>query len=681
MEKRWISRLAEWAYQRPGEIAASESRSRLVLAYGAVAVLVCAMGAMGFVGFRREFALWKQGKPEFPFPKSEWRVLLTDDPVGPGRPDFCGIGRVTDARCPAHPKNSALWSSTLRRSDPEHRERLRLRQGKVFWVGALVPRKLLVEASAKNAKFFLIGKIGGTYRIYLDGQFWGDGANETSRSSAFVSFTNAHLAGADAWISIEIQHDQKHFVPDFFNADMGGEGLLSSQALDGHFRRTQFLRNTLQVSTALVQLTIALLFFFVWVSARWKRENLIVALYAFVNACIQLRQIDSVLRTLGPTLSYNTDIALRISEAIAGMAIGLSFSRTRKDLRHILIGTVAVFALVGWARVWSDTPTLLLYSQALGLWLIPSAFGISIVSMVVQAVYLQTSKGGSTFVPARAKRLIGLAVIQVSVLCLYIYQAQHIATDDQQVLFFRFSYLSLTILLGAVVLSEYREREKILRESPVSKWFLRGALPDSVPGILLKFDLKGSEQLESEYSTRGYGELTDVWYRYCSKIIGEKKGEVLSEEGDCILAYFDFEEEEPSRRAMQAIEEIHRMHAHLQPALGLKQPILFRGSMVEGRLQPIWKGEGRQKKAGYSGEVLKDAERILKLELAFDPGRTKSNLLIEESVALSLTDISKNIVVEEIRDSGGVLRRFYKIAMGPILLGSAPSKNFLKKVA
>jgi hypothetical protein len=339
-------------------------------------------------------------------------------------------------------------------------------------------------------------------------------------------------------------------------------------------------------------------------------------------------------------VTYSLDLVLRIYDGVFALFLGLSFARTSRAFFQYALPMFLVMPLAVLAMPFPDASSKMFFSASLGMFFVPICYWSASVICLLQAAYLKLHHGNH-FRPVRRNRLLFFGMTLAVLGTVTYLRASGLASPNQFEVASRFIPLALVLLLGGVVVLEYSETEKAVRVSHLSKYHKRPILPTRVPGVMLKIDLKESTVLEKEAGARSgaqeYGKLSTVWFSMMAQVVFEFGGEIIKEEGDSLIAFFDSESQKnPLLSAVWAAQKMSSSQAGLSQVfemLGLdpKRRVCFRGAIVSGDLFPVWKNSGPFKVPSFEGNVLVNASRLLDLEYEIPENKGKTLIVLEDS--------------------------------------------------
>ncbi|MBY0470077.1 hypothetical protein K2X30_02840 [bacterium] len=548
--KQAILSASNWLARSPEETSRLEGGWSVRSKYALFGVACLGFFAFSVFFIDLQIRNWVEGKPAFPVARQSWKVFYGDQK---------GLEL---------PSRKDLWGSSFHRGDAAHLEKVRALQGKVFWVGTTIDHATVQAAIDQQKTSFILGFVSGTYQIWINGHPAEKGNYSSNLMPIILRISPAEFSHQEnLQIAVRIEHDVGNLVPDYFNAAFGGEGFSGQREVTGLLGVTIFHGEVRPFAFALVQLVLALLFFFFWISAKRKQEYFYMACFVLVQAWFQARQIDFVFRALEPNVTYSLDLVLRIYDGVFALFLGLSFARTSRAFFQYALPMFLFMPLAVLAMPFPDASSKMFFSASLGMFFVPICYWSASVICLLQAAYLKLHHGNH-FRPVRRNRLLFFGMTLAVLGTITYLRASGLASPNQFEVASRFIPLALVLLLGGVVVLEYSETEKAVRVSHLSKYHKRPILPTRVPGVMLKIDLKESTVLEKEAGARSgaqeYGKLSTVWFSMMAQVVFEFGGEIIKEEGDSLIAFFDSESQKnPLLSAVWAAQKMSSSQAGL----------------------------------------------------------------------------------------------------------------------
>jgi hypothetical protein len=610
-----------------------------LLVFGVFAVFTLGVFAVSFKG---ELKRWAAPSPDLIIPQEWWKVMYDVDPK------LCADALSPPVGCPAHPQHQAFWDSPYSRADKEHFERVRAIPNQTYWIGLQLPPEYLKKAASQEANELILGWISSSYKIWLDGELVNMGNAESARLPLVVSLSHRRIAAAKEPVQlfIEIHYNLQTLFPDMLERKQ--ERLASRPEAENYMRLKNHRHESQPWILMYSNLLVAALFFFFWFSARKKQEYWYLAMYSLVHGFLQLTLIDFVFRDYTMAIIRASDFVGRMYEGSFAMLLGLAYARVRIDIFHKLVPVLLVLPIIAIGLAAGNTDLLVSFNSMANNIFVPLCLITGIFACVSQWFYLKQHPKLRDLASTRVRRL-GLFVLSYSLLILIYWFNAHLILTIEYVVIQRFAHFIAVGFISLVVLIEYRDQERLVQNTHLSKYHKMTPVPERVYGAMLKIDLKQSTKMAAHLGSDRYYLFVTDWYKLLVQVALRAGAEVLSEEGDSITFFFDEDGgSDGFANVLQTTREMHHQHRWIEEAYTLRSPLYFRASITYGELRPLWKETGSIRKPGYGGDILIDAARIMDLEyqipeakndstVIFLPG-TKSQAFVRNEVALTDKD-------------------------------------------
>ncbi len=604
---------------------------------------------------------WSGSTASVALVRSDWKTLF-DAEVSP-----CPNDAVSDPACPANPKNAALWSSSTKRSDVEHIDRVRAARGKTFWIGTVLSKRQLESAFSAKASVLELGYIAGGFRIWIEGRELLPGSYAQSPLPLSIPLPLSMLSsGADIHVAIEIHHDLGAVYPDY----LGGEVAtgLSTYHQAGVFAVREAFRNQARPWVFFaVNLLLGLIFLYLWNSAPRKQEFFYFALFVLNHAFIEFQMTDGFRRWAGfSTLQY-LEIYSMWCEAVLVLVAALAFARVRLVLTELsllvaLLFPMAALPFFAHADAYIKNFIFSLIAQST----VPVGAIGGAIACWLQGYWL---KRQGLQISGRAKRIRRLTYFGWSTLAIaavYFIQGRGLLGADQFESFYRVAFFGLVLLLARIVAEDYREEQRIVEVTPLSEYHRRGVA--QVSGSFLSVDLKGSQFFYQQRAENQSNEdLIAGWRAQMYSVIQRNGGSVVFKKGDEIIALFDQEKHpEPVSAALKACREMTAECAWIEERLRQEQKVpqdwvglFFRGAIVLGCLRPILeKIEGREYPEWAEAEgstPFVEASRVLGCEKTLGFSKAESVLLLSAEAAKAMGACAHSFPRKRVETKDGVV--------------------------
>lgn len=544
-------------------------------------------------------------QPTIPVGRSEWRVLLREENASEG----CHRSKE-NSRCVASSASGPLFQSKLSRMSPEAKEAIVRGTASTFWMGAEISPEKLHTAAVDGANQLVLGYILGSWELWIDGRFYSASTFAEGRMPIRVSIPMQRLHQKNPMrIAIKIVNEGNSVRPDKFNFQNIQSGLSTPANSERAMLAMTYMRGGQNHLFLGVYSAFTFILLGFWMLTRKKMEYLALSLVAFIGmlrSCLDVEFISSHFR-LDQILHFR--LALITLTAGSVVYLGAAFARLN---RKSLLFSLAIFfcATLGYYSK-SLSPAGLIQSINSGSnWLLGGSFLVAALLAVSQFLALKASAASA---PSRL-RMSTLAhfVILASGTGSWILLERHLVGGE----YFRYQIYALIALsyFTWLILKEYRLQERQLIANPVSKYHRSLQLPEKISGVVVCFDLKGSEKLFSA-SIPGMapGEIVHLAISHIWGAAQERGGVVLSTAGDSIQVFF--EQGDTTKAAIAAIEQAStRMNALTEQfrTLAPLPEIQFRAAISIGSIRPVWAEVGGEKKAEWRDAT----EHLLFLEQA-----------------------------------------------------------------
>lgn len=587
--------------------------------------------------FGDHFGSWLTFKPDVGLGADQWRVLYSSFPP-------CTNVTADDMNCPADPENPMLWESFFLRSDPKHFERVRARQLRDYWLGAVIDPDTLSRARTRNATQLLLGNIVSSYRIFIDGEFAFGSTRIRDTNPILIHLPlSKFTSGKPMYLAVQVIHDADVTLPDVLNSDAGGEGFVTNESANTYRNFMAFWEKVRPFSLLLAYAVIAGVFFFFWISSKVKQEYFYMSVFAIVGAFYQARKMDILLSSLSTDMNNFIEYVLRFYVASFGMFLGLAFSRTRRV--YFSYGVPA--CMIAPVLLYLSVPNMRfeLY-QALRFWITPAFFFAGATVCFLQTLYLSINKQGGTRLPVRARRLGSFGIGLFALASFYFLQARDWLPFGVPMFWDGSEHFIFMIFMGLIALGEYKQQEFLVSKAPVSEYHRRPVLPERVSGAILVADLKDSEAFYRHRAIHSSADnpVTD-WRNHFYDVVYKNNGIVINKKGDELVAFFDNEKSAaPLLNALRATEEIAIISKALESEFRRKKLMppgatgfFFRAALTIGDIRPVWENFGGNREAYWeeAGNTTPfvEASRLMDIERQVKTDTPLTQLIVRDEMA------------------------------------------------
>ncbi len=587
-----------------------------------------------------QFSQFSEFKIFAPLERSDWKVAYLH--VN-NYEEVCNPLNEITPKCPAHPDHPYPKETKFTRADTEHMKRTATRRDQVIWYFAEVGPdqvKVLIE---NEAYYLAMGRIIGDYDFWINGTLYLRVNLKGYDENVVIPINSATYKQKKLFIAIRLRHSSGLVYPDMFRY-LDPNGFMTKKD-SSTFELFDLFSS--KISTWIlfaIQLTLSLLFFFFWSSAKKKPEY---AAMSFLLMCYSLNQIRVIHHIQnwfdGRTYHLFTLMFLYVI-SLSIMYVGLSFARIRRSIIVSSIQTVGFVAFCSFCTAIFISIEGILKLQLITFnYVIPSAYLLcSIVTFSQSIVLLKIDKLKFT---NRIKRLNIFSMISLGITVNFI---AYLSVPGFSY-FERYIFLALVLVLGYVILSEYRDQELIIEKSPLTEYHKHPHIGRIVSGVLFGLDLKKAEKLYLKRAEEGSEQtLVSEWRVAMIQSLKSKGALYLQSKGDEIFAFIDEAKyKEPIQMAAQIMIDLKRESAEFRKrkmASGeLKESDIqfnFRGALVRGSLRPVFDTvDGKEypewEEAGETMPFV-DCGRLMALEKELPEGSDRTLVILEKDLAENL---------------------------------------------
>lgn len=501
-----------------------------------------------------------------------------------------------------------------------------------FWLGTEIAPSILNVARETGANQLVLGWIYGNYQLWIDGELMQTGSRSDTQPIVISILPKRLKIPRPLSVVFYIENEELHHRPDNLNYLFGehiGEGFYKYETAENYRRMTAFAKYVRPVILFGLNLLFSLLFFFVWLPQKLKQEYFFLSCYTLVSAAVQLFNIDLIYSALTVDTLYRTNDMLLILEGGFGFLLGVSLSRSSKQIfRHV---SWAIFSL---CLILSLVPIshqlLFVFGKYLNKYMVPTLYfaGAAICFYQLRVIH---SKGINAS-KARKLQLFTFGSLLFCLAAISIGQAiaWHSLSFIQNVLLYRFAHFSIIFMLGAIVLQDFKKQQLLIEKMPLSSYHRRPNLPESVHGFIFMIDLKNSERLFRSGSANGdAGKTVDDCLSLIWDIVDTNGGSVLFSEGDSLCAFFD-----RNHCVNPLITALETAGTAAQALKG--RNISFRASIADGAIKPIWREFSGINYPAWietgTNNVFVEAARLMDLERSVTAGEAENTrIMLTES--------------------------------------------------
>src|SRR5690606_26099321 len=175
--------------------------------------------------------MWQEGQdfdsinPTVIISRAGWTTLYDTGSLS----GSCTGEMIASSTCLASPDNPALWESSTRRSDPDHRQKTAKLQGREIWLGQVIPTTDLRKAAAAGANEIILGMLLGDHEVWIDGEKYVQGSFRYTTVPVVVRLPMQRLHQPKPLsLAVRIQHNRGAMYPDLFTR-LFQEGFATAQ--------------------------------------------------------------------------------------------------------------------------------------------------------------------------------------------------------------------------------------------------------------------------------------------------------------------------------------------------------------------------------------------------------------------------------------------------------------------
>jgi hypothetical protein len=628
-----LSRLAEYLYRSPREASLIASRG-FVIKSGLLLASLTAMALVLFVPPLGSIVKqWRSAVFAVPVARSTWRAYF-------GAGESC-LRDAREADCPVNPA-FAGWRDAPTKADTDYRSRVRSMGTKTFWLRADIGNDILKKAYDVGASVLYLGGIRADFSLWVDDVFYYSNSSKVYQQIVIPIPPVRLVDGKPLPVVFRITDDIMHSHPDLLGG-LKGEGFMTPDDAATYSLVNEYDLRVPSLLFAVANFILSTIFFGLWIISPKRPEYFYVCLYSTANAFLSCLLVDTLVVALTPLGSARAYTIMLSFKAASTLLLSFAFARVRPALSAVVLFVAA--ALAGCLFFYFNATELILFSYGQIQWIIPITAALGALICLHQAIYLTSVEGPRIWHEMRVKRLLAFSA---SFGAVFFVASAAIIFEPSSVkwnIYYRVSDLVLLYVVGAIVFSEYRDRERQLESAPGSEYHKRAVMPDRVAGAILTVDLKNSEPF---YRSRAMA-ASDVqaivqWRSHMNAAILRFSGCVIRNKGDEITVLFDeLKVRQPAVAAMRAAKEISEASSRLETEFRL-QGLLPKGvaglkcriAVVEGEIRPIFEKheatlEPQWEEAGSSTPLLALA-RLLEMEKSV-AGSEESTLVMFESLA------------------------------------------------
>lgn len=589
--------------------------------------------------FSLDVQRWSKPNPSILIDPHTWHSFYSN-----AQGSECSPSSRLSKKCPAHPQNPSLWTSTDGRF--KENDKLIRRPKKDFWIGTSIPPEKIAQAKSNLANQLILGWIYGSFEVWVNGDYI-VAEKPIARDPTIVTLPLSYLQStAPLKIAIQIHPDSELGTPDMLAAPWK-EGFATAEEVAAFKSEAGFWKRSRPFALFLLNFLISTLFFMFWYANKQKQEYFYLAVYGMICAIVQIRLMD-IFRGAATALTTEVlDTFLHCAEAGFGLLLAFSFARSRKEIfRYGIPLFLFVPVPLQLARIYFKRMDFLL-NMYLYKWVVPSAYFIGAFVCLLQAVYLYREKFTLLTKP-RIIRLVLFSLGMIAMGLLYMAQSHEWVSFLSKIIFSRFSHFAIVFLFGAMAMIEYKEERHLLEKSPVSRYHRMKKMPEKLSGALLAVDIKNSEKLFRLSAQSGEaGKIVETCLSHLWASVIACGGTVLQTDGDGLRAFFD--KQENAAPALAALRATDLMEKNLmvfcsqlqdQGILEAGTCVPFRAGISCGEIKPSWQEMQGMRVATWtetgSRNPFVESARMLEIERKISTPVEKSAVIVMDEYAHAL---------------------------------------------
>lgn len=591
-----------------------------------------------------QFSQFNDFKVYAPLNRSDWKVAYLH--VN-NYEEVCNPLKEITALCPAHPDHPYPKETQFTRADPEHMKRTATRRNQVIWYFAEVNSSEVQELIDNEAFYLLMGRIIGDYDFWINGNRYVRVNLKGYDENVILPITSESLKDKQLFIAIRLIHNSGLVYPDMFRY-MDPNGFLTKKESSTYELFDLFRAKISTWILFVIQLTLSLLFFFFWYSAKKKPEY---AAMAFLLLCYSLNQVRVVHHIQnwfdGRTYHLFTLLFLYVI-AMSIMYVGLSYARIKRSIIVTSFQAIGFIAFCSFCTaVFISIEGILKLELITFNYIIPISYLIGSLVTFSQAYVL--IKVDKEKFKSRIKRLNTFSLISFAISMNFFI---HLSVPGFSY-FERYIFMALVLVLGYVILSEYRDQELIIEKSPLTEYHKHPHIGRIVKGVLFGLDLKKAEKLYLKRAKEGSEQtLVSEWRVAMIQSLKSKGALYLQSKGDEIFALIDEAKYKNTAQMTASIlvdlkrESIEFRKRKIQTGELSEEDnhFDFRGAMIRGSLRPVFDTvDGKEypewEEAGDSMPFV-DCGRLMALEKEIAQGLDNTQIILDQELAKDI-DIDK----------------------------------------
>lgn len=553
-------------------------------------------------------------RPDVALPKSKWKVLLEDE---------CGL------------KCRNLWASDMTLQSPNFYALASERKQKKFWVGVSIDDAERQEALSKKALHIFLGRLNAPFRILV---------NERERASGngCDSLPISLPLGTDDFnsqlrIAIEINHSLGSSYPIAINYPNEDAGIYTHDGIGDVREFYLFISTISALGLGISALIAAILFFFLWLNVRQRKEFFAFSAFSLCLFSVQLLAWSKVSGSMPRQFFYEAALTYRILEGILAAFLGFSYARIRTwPFMLICLGGLVMFFAMEIRAINSSSfmeTSIFAGKVFTPLCFFAGAFACFSQSLIGKNVGFSGMSQDKQ--KHRSSRLEQFSILLVALGTLYAIESFRLGGFSGFTAYWqRPIQFTLLLMVAGFLLRDYRDFDFLLEKAHLSKFHKpTGGAPKPIYGMLLEVDMKGSSKYYEDDARLANGkELPTLWNEAAIQIAASHGGEILATEGDAFRAFF--EKPIDPNSVYRVVEEIEKFGKNLS-----ENSIFFRATCISGAILPVYKELNGRLLEDYEhapgSACFKEASRYLREEKRLSGGIWRSTLVVEKALAVN----------------------------------------------
>lgn len=535
---------------------------------------------------------WQRPTADLDLPEALWRAYYDE------APELCGMSTggnlAENPGCPASPDSPRLWSSAFSRADSQHLARVRARGNNEYWMGATLPVELLAEASRSEATHLVLGRIGGSFQVWIDGELVSQGRLSDKEPVDLEISPTRFTVDRPMQVALRITGGTD---VDFLDQPLA-PGLMSASKAIAFKRYRIFVDEARPFAILLIDALLGVTLLGLWRAARRRTaiartELLCLGLFSLIAAAGQTHALETVRVFLG----HGTDGVLWVFSVyyLGPLAAGaaLSFSMVRGRASTIIFPILlAAPPLIDRLALGPTASISMRYTLEEILRLTFSVFGALLC--VARAAYIARQRGPDEKIAHQVTSLLafGAGVFVLGAI------APWIDRDHGTTAWMNVVETILIVALAMIAHYEHSSSRDTQLPVPPSRFHRMTTIPGEVIGIVIALRLytKNTGTLPASPYSVSRACISHAW-----AAIADHGGIVLNASDDSIQAFFEERGESHALRAsLASLDQISCNFSQLEHGALQGFRIGFHAGLASGPLRPTWTSRGGENAPSWS---------------------------------------------------------------------------------